>query len=541
MRDHCLEGRVTVDIYAVYCKCPQSLISGLENYSHNQNYVGENVTQIDSRPITKLSCKEARAFFLKQASYFSNDLPNYFSFDGLLEEVSKVLQGKKLSDLWYRKPRQHENVDYLLLDNKDGRYSWRPLELIHPALYVSLVDSITRPDSWDLILKRLNDFASNPRIRCLSLPVESLSDDKDKAAQVDKWWREIEQKSIEQSLDYELLIHTDIVDCYPSIYTHSISWALHTKPIAKKNPKDKRLIGNVIDDHIQDMRYGQTNGIPQGSVLMDFIAEIVLGYADSELTDRLCSEGVDDYQILRYRDDDRVFVNSQQDGERILRCMIEAFRSLGFTLSSTKTKFCEDMIASSLKPDKLSWLLRKQGEDGLQKHLLIVHDHSVRYPNSGSLTRALSKFYRRIHRLKEYEFPLALVSIAVDIALRSPRNYPVIAAIIGALIRLLSTTAEQRNTLEKIRGKFSQHPNTGQMEIWLQRISLEFASDFCFDEPLCKIVQGQVVPIWNNDWIQSKTLLRAVDSAKIIDQKAIEDLSPLLPIEEVELFSYQYS
>ena len=28
------------------------------------------------------------------------------------------------------------------------------------------------------------------------------------------------------------------------------------------------------------MSYRQTNGIPQGSVLMDFIAEIVLGYAD---------------------------------------------------------------------------------------------------------------------------------------------------------------------------------------------------------------------------------------------------------------------
>lgn len=28
------------------------------------------------------------------------------------------------------------------------------------------------------------------------------------------------------------------------------------------------------------MQYGQTNGIPQGSVLFDFIAEIVLGYAD---------------------------------------------------------------------------------------------------------------------------------------------------------------------------------------------------------------------------------------------------------------------
>jgi hypothetical protein len=29
---------------------------------------------------------------------------------------------------------------------------------------------------------------------------------------------------------------------------------------------------------MQGMNYGQTNGIPQGSVLMDFIAEMVLGF-----------------------------------------------------------------------------------------------------------------------------------------------------------------------------------------------------------------------------------------------------------------------
>ena len=77
---------------------------------------------------------------------------------------------------------------------------------------------------------------------------------------------------------------TDITDCYGSIYTHSIPWALHTKEKAKKEKATKKLIGNIIDFLLQKMSYDQTNGIPQGSVLMDFIGEIVLGYADLELT-----------------------------------------------------------------------------------------------------------------------------------------------------------------------------------------------------------------------------------------------------------------
>jgi len=55
------------------------------------------------------------------------------------------------------------------------------------------------------------------------------------------------------------------------------------------------------------MTYGQTNGIPQGSVLMDFIAEIVLGYTDLELSHKINQLKIEDYQIIRYRDDYRIF------------------------------------------------------------------------------------------------------------------------------------------------------------------------------------------------------------------------------------------
>ncbi|MEL7601276.1 MAG: RNA-directed DNA polymerase, partial [Proteiniphilum sp.] len=88
------------------------------------------------------------------------------------------------------------------------------------------------------------------------------------------------------SLEYNHLLLLDITDCYGSLYTHSIVWALHTIEEAKKveNRNNPDFIGVVIDKHIQEMSFGQTNGIPQGSVLMDFIAEIVLGFGDYLLT-----------------------------------------------------------------------------------------------------------------------------------------------------------------------------------------------------------------------------------------------------------------
>ena len=59
----------------------------------------------------------------------------------------------------------------------------------------------------------------------------------------------------------------------------------------------------MIDGKIQSLQGQQTNGIPQGSVLMDLIAEIVLGYADIRLLDLVDQESLSEFKILRYRDD----------------------------------------------------------------------------------------------------------------------------------------------------------------------------------------------------------------------------------------------
>ena len=64
--------------------------------------------------------------------------------------------------------------------------------------------------------------------------------------------------------------------------------------------KNEDFIGNIIDWRIQDMSNGQTNGIPQGSVLMDFIAEIVLGHADLQLTQRLESKSITEYRLIDF-------------------------------------------------------------------------------------------------------------------------------------------------------------------------------------------------------------------------------------------------
>ncbi|MCA9232257.1 MAG: RNA-directed DNA polymerase [Planctomycetales bacterium] len=490
-----------------------------------------------SRSVLDLTASEARAFFLKHDSYCNFDLPAYFGFDSLLQAVSKEVAGWTCSKAERRDVRDVDDANHTILSNKDGRFAWRPIELCHPVLYVDLVHQITEPSNWDTIKKRFAKFAKPSRIACMSLPVQSRSKKRDKAEQILKWWQAIEQRSIELSLDYNVLIHADISDCYGAMYTHSIAWAVHTKPIAKQKRRDLSLLGNIVDNRIQDMRRGQTNGIPQGSVLMDFIAEMVLGYADLLIDKAIQQAGIVDFQILRYRDDYRIFAQSVVDGEAILKCIAESLVDLGFKLNTQKTKIDTDVIGGSIKEDKQTWNASIKSDANLEKHLLLIRNHGMRFPNSGSLQTALAGYLNRINALTDAPYCLqALISIVADIAFHSPKTQPSTMAILSKLLSLLGSTQEKKSVVDRVLRKFESVPNTGYLEIWLQRATLHSGTGQAYTEPLCKLADGDAEPIWNNAWISSPTLANAVDAKKLIKEAKKKKLPPVIDPSEVQLF-----
>jgi hypothetical protein len=67
-----------------------------------------------------------------------------------------------------------------------------------------------------------------------------------------------------------------------------------------------------------------------------------------------------DYQILRYRDDFKIFVNTPQIGELILKTITEVMIGLGLKMNPSKTKSTNQVIKGSIKEDKVEWLKRKQ-------------------------------------------------------------------------------------------------------------------------------------------------------------------------------------
>ncbi|MEX1435080.1 RNA-directed DNA polymerase [Enterococcus sp. C71] len=500
--------------------------------------------------IIEMTHFEARRFLLKSESYVNSSLPSYINISCMLEKAEILLKNTSLENLSKSKSElsKHENVNHVILANKDGNYAWRPIELIHPIVYVDLVNTITDESNWNTLCNRVRELNSKSVVDCISLPAESKSNKSDKAETILNWWENLEQSQIKYSLDYEYCGHTDISNCYGSIYTHSVSWAVHSKAWAKTHRRPNQGIGNKIDAKIQYMRNGQTNGIPQGSVLMDFIAEIVLAYADYKLTDKLQEEDLSNFYIMRYRDDYRVFSNSKGDVELIIKLLSEILADLNMKLNANKTFISTDIIKDAVKPDKLYWDMKRSSIElkqfgdvkfslGIQKHLIQIKLLADKYPHSGSIRRALTDIYKyRIENIENSPEDInQLISITIDIMVKNPNTIEHCVVILSKLVTLIEQD-EIPHIIDKIIKKFDKTPNTNFVELWLQRLSLVHDREKEYKSRICqKVRKPDENTLWNSKWLKN-----GFDESGLINESYIEDMNITLTSGEIDLFANIY-
>lgn len=499
--------------------------------------------------VLDLSYIKACRYFLEPENYCTLGLPKYINFRNILDFVQTKVGDKKLKDILVKDyPSAFEKVNYRIQMKKDAMYSYRTIQLANPYLYYLLVKEITAEKNWQEIKNRFLEFKV-PQIEVISIPkVKGGKDKSCQATEVTFWWEGVEQRSLELALRYRYMFVTDITNCYPSMYTHSIAWAMMGKDRAKSNRKGD-LIGNKIDKYIQSMQYGQTNGIPQGSRLFDFIVEIILGYADEILYSRLREKNIDDYKIIRYRDDYRIFSNSKSELEQIAFLLHDVLTSLNLQLNSKKTFLTEQVITDSIKADKIGYIVnvpfyRKSNRhvftmsSSLQQEILYIHQFAKQYPNSGTVVKLLTIFAHRLKRkMPLCENKTVLISMLTDIALESPKSYRIVLMIISKLLSKIPTTDERKEIVQLVYGKFRRLPNIGELQIWLQRITFQLPQSISYDEKICKIVAGEYnVSLWDNDWVKEEYKTGfPIDS--LCDVAVRNALTPIINIDEVSLFN----
>lgn len=147
------------------------------------------------------------------------------------------------------------------------------------------------------------------------------------------------------------LLKADISQFYPSIYTHTIPWALHTKSTAKAGQQDMTLAGNVLDKELQACQHGQTKGIAIGPDTSLGIAELLLSPIDRRMNEECDIKGG-----VRFIDDMEFSFVRLADAEKALATLEALLHEYELQLNGNKTKIIalpdsiDSLHATGLRP-----------------------------------------------------------------------------------------------------------------------------------------------------------------------------------------------
>ncbi|WP_293759470.1 RNA-directed DNA polymerase [uncultured Aquitalea sp.] len=242
---------------------------------------------------------------------------------------------------------------------------------------------------------------------------------------------------------YSHMVKADIKNFYPSIYAHSIAWALHGKSSIRKpsNLHNYNHLGNRLDRLFQNASDGCTNGIPIGPVVSDIIAEIIASAVDLLLTKSLKIASID-FEAVRFKDDYRILVKSEADAKTVIKSLQAALKEYNLELSDEKTKittlpdglfrqWVSKYHAVFIKCQDFSW---KQ----FRELYLAVIDIDRNYPGTGVIDRFLADITDKKGRLKvsvgDYNLE-KVVSMLLMLATLRVKAFPKILAILEILLK----------------------------------------------------------------------------------------------------------
>ena len=155
---------------------------------------------------------------------------------------------------------------------------------------------------------------------------------------------QFEEDEIEWRSEAKFVVKADIATCFPSMYTHSIPWALHGLDVAKKSTTLDKFYGNLLDKCTQNTRDRQTNGLLIGPHASNIIAEIILTCIDTELQ----SKG--HKKLIRHIDDYTYYAETYEKAERFLKDLGLSLRTYEMSLNEKKTR-----ILSLPRPNSEDW------------------------------------------------------------------------------------------------------------------------------------------------------------------------------------------
>lgn len=372
--------------------------------------------------------------------HFPKELPPVFTTSDLSQHVGGVLdaweQGnvfarttKNLLGHSSRKPkagaylyRIDETESELISKPKRG-YERRNIHVTHPIPQVLLAQEIAA--NWRSLQRHLQrQKYSLDSIVVSSRAFRALQNIEFRAHRAKKSF-------ISATSDW--LVKTDISRFYPSIYTHSITWALYGKETVKTNRKTySGSFGDRLDILVRACNRNQTIGIPIGPETSRIIAEVISARIDNSFYESEAAIGLDQSKIDRLQDDWFLGVESLEKAETVLSALIKSYRNYGLEINGSKTSI-EHILGGSETAwisEIGSFLSHKTGQlsgKRLQELLSLSLRLQIQFPSEPVVNYALAIIEGKKLNKSDIE---PLESFLLKSAIISPISNDVIARIL---------------------------------------------------------------------------------------------------------------
>lgn len=274
---------------------------------------------------------------------FAEKIPPCFTTEGLAEFVSNSMGAllDETDDDALKKALDKRAHDYMRYDALRDSNVPRHMGVPHPEAYAVQVLAITK--HWETIATHCNQ----PKPAFSRIHVRHIGDGRifEMNYKGNERYR-LEEDEQRWMSGAQFVVEADIATCFPSIYTHSIPWALHGKTEAKKSGSLTGLAGNLLDKCTQNTRDRQTNGLLIGPHASNIISEIILTQIDADLQAKGHSK------VKRHVDDYRFYAASFEEAECFIKDLGLALRAYEMSLNEKKTK-----ILPLPCPSEANWVL----------------------------------------------------------------------------------------------------------------------------------------------------------------------------------------
>ena len=204
----------------------------------------------------------------------------------------------------------------------------RKVAIVNPIHFLRLSDCIAR--NWD-------DISAICRRDDLSITTPKFAHShRGRAIRPESGFAERSSFKNAKRVGARFALKADILRFYPSIYTHSIEWAVigkrETKSnLGKSNEKDKNL-GEKLDYLSRCLQDRQTTGIPIGPDTSLVLAEMLLTSVDRDLR---CEIG--SLKGVRAIDDYELYFREKHEAEDALVTLQETLAKYSLELNQSKT------------------------------------------------------------------------------------------------------------------------------------------------------------------------------------------------------------